>query len=117
MRGEGDAAASGESSTSVRDSSRVQGSAGFATAPRSAVLRPTTPLCGQRCTEFRLLSKRGRLWFGGGLDLTPSYHLPFDDANPTFQHLKGRPCDGIKPQASNIPARCSKALADRCDAK
>ena len=58
----------------------------------SLVLHPASPMLPTTHANFRCLEKGGRVWFGGGADLTP-YYLFREDAVHFHQVLRAA-CDG-----------------------
>ncbi len=57
----------------------------------SLVLHPRSPMVPTTHANFRCLEKGGRVWFGGGADLTPYYLFP-DDARH-FHRQFAEACD------------------------
>ncbi len=59
---------------------------GFRATGVSLVLHPRSPMVPTTHANFRCLEKGGRIWFGGGADLTPYYLWP-DDARHFHRQL------------------------------
>jgi coproporphyrinogen III oxidase len=61
----------------------------------SLVLHPRSPMIPTTHANFRCIEKGGRVWFGGGADLTP-YYFYREDAEHFHRALRA-PCDAHAP--------------------